>query len=46
MHSILSFNWSVTLALREFFNGASFAGWFFWLPRLLLILLRNCSLEL
>jgi hypothetical protein len=26
-------------------QGASFAGWFFWLPRLLLILLQKSSLE-
>jgi hypothetical protein len=33
-------------ALKQIVYGNSFAGWVFGLPRLLLILLRNRSLEL
>jgi hypothetical protein len=33
-------------ALRQIVYGHSFAGWVLELPRLLLVLLRNCSLEL
>jgi hypothetical protein len=33
-------------ALRQLVNGVSFAGCLFGFSRLLLILLRNCSLEL
>jgi hypothetical protein len=33
-------------ALRQIVYGNSFAGWVLGLPRLLLILLRNLSLEL
>jgi hypothetical protein len=35
----------VVRALRQLLNGASFAGWLFRFSRLLLLLLRKCSLE-
>jgi hypothetical protein len=36
----------VVRALRQLFNGVSFTGWLFGFSRLLLLLLRMCSLEL
>jgi hypothetical protein len=36
----------VIRTLGKIFCGNSFAGWFLWLPRLLLDLLRDRSLEL
>jgi hypothetical protein len=36
---------AVVRALKQFFNGASFVGWLFGFSRLLLLLLRKCSLE-